>query len=184
MLARLAAMALLSARVVLPAAEPTEPVKAAAGVKEVIGHMGSCGDRPGNTLASIRRAIEAKAHVAEVDVRTTKDGVLVYMIFSRRGYFKTFLGEKEEKGPALGERGRVGSPLPEHMDNFLDSVRSRKATKTVAEVAHLSCGLIHLGEIAYRTGRVQKFAPKAERFVGDNDANSLLTKEYRKPWEV
>ena len=29
------------------------------------------------SLASIRRAIEAKAHVAEVDVRTTKDGVLV-----------------------------------------------------------------------------------------------------------
>ena len=77
MLARLAAVAFLSAPVVVTAAEPSEPAKAAAGVKEVIGHMGSCGDRPGNTLASIRRAIEAKAHVAEVDVRTTKDGVLV-----------------------------------------------------------------------------------------------------------
>ena len=77
MFARSAAMALLSAPVVQPAAAPSEPAKAAAGVKEVIGHMGSCGDRPGNTLASIRRAIAAKAHVAEVDVRTTKDGVLV-----------------------------------------------------------------------------------------------------------
>jgi glycerophosphoryl diester phosphodiesterase len=48
-------------------------------VKEVIGHMGSCGDRPGNTLAGIRRAIEAKANVAEIDVRTTKDGVLVFL---------------------------------------------------------------------------------------------------------
>jgi glycerophosphoryl diester phosphodiesterase len=77
MLARLAIIAFFSAPAVLPAAEPSEPAKAAAEVKEVIGHMGSCGDRPGNTLASIRRAIEAKAHVAEVDVRTTKDGVLV-----------------------------------------------------------------------------------------------------------
>jgi glycerophosphoryl diester phosphodiesterase len=50
---------------------------AAARVKEVIGHMGSCADRPGNTLAGVRRAIEAGAHAAEVDVRTTKDGVLV-----------------------------------------------------------------------------------------------------------
>src|SRR6478672_7884440 len=57
---------------------PADPARA-AGVKEVIGHMGSCADRPGNTLASIRRAIEAGAHVAEVDVRTTKDGVLVCM---------------------------------------------------------------------------------------------------------
>jgi glycerophosphoryl diester phosphodiesterase len=53
--------------------------KAAADVKEVIGHMGSCADTPGNTLAGIRRAIEAGAHVAEVDVRTTKDGALVCM---------------------------------------------------------------------------------------------------------
>lgn len=61
-----------------PAADPPAPApEAAAGVKEVIGHMGSCADRPGNTLAGIRRAIESGAHVAEVDVRTTKDGVLV-----------------------------------------------------------------------------------------------------------
>ena len=53
--------------------------KAAAHVKEVIGHMGSCGDRPGNTLVSVRRTIEAGAHVTETDVRTTKDGVLVCM---------------------------------------------------------------------------------------------------------
>ena len=63
-----------------PAASPPtapEAEKAAARVKEVIGHMGSCADRPGNTLAGVRRAIEAGAHVAEVDVRTTKDGALV-----------------------------------------------------------------------------------------------------------
>jgi glycerophosphoryl diester phosphodiesterase len=53
--------------------------KAAANVKEVIGHMGSCADRPGNTLAGIRRAIEARANAAEVDVRTTSDGALVCM---------------------------------------------------------------------------------------------------------
>lgn len=56
-------------------AEPA--ASAAAHVHEVIGHMGSCADRPGNTLAGIRRAIEAKASVAEVDVRTTRDGKLI-----------------------------------------------------------------------------------------------------------
>ena len=35
-------------------------------------------------------------------------GTKGYMILSRRGYFRTFLGEKEEKGPAMGEKGRVG----------------------------------------------------------------------------
>ena len=35
----------------------------------------SCADRPGNTLVGIHQAIEAEADVAEIDVRTTKDGV-------------------------------------------------------------------------------------------------------------
>jgi glycerophosphoryl diester phosphodiesterase len=60
-----------------PAADPPDAAKAAARVREVIGHQGSCADRPGNTLTGARRAIEAGAHVTEVDVRTTKDGVLV-----------------------------------------------------------------------------------------------------------
>jgi len=51
--------------------------QAAKNVRTVIGHRGSCADRPENTLASYRRAIAAGAHVAETDVRTTKDGVLV-----------------------------------------------------------------------------------------------------------
>jgi glycerophosphoryl diester phosphodiesterase len=63
-----------------PAADPPVPpavARAAAGVREVIGHQGSCADRPGNTLVGLRRAIEAGAHASEVDVRTTRDGALV-----------------------------------------------------------------------------------------------------------
>ena len=53
-----------------------------------------------------------------------------------------------------------------------------------AAVAHLSCGLIHLGEIAYRTGCLLKFDPKGETFPGDKEATGLLTREYRKPWDL
>ena len=38
--------------------------QAAKKVKEIIGHRGSCGDRPENTLTSYRRAIEVGATVA------------------------------------------------------------------------------------------------------------------------
>ena len=72
--------ALLLVPALAPAADPPAPpvgATAAGKVKEVIGHMGSCADRPGNTLVGVRRAIEAGAHVTEVDVRTTKDGMLV-----------------------------------------------------------------------------------------------------------
>jgi glycerophosphoryl diester phosphodiesterase len=58
--------------------EPVQALAAAARkVRQVIGHRGSMHDRPENTLASYRRAIEAGATVAETDIRTTKDGALV-----------------------------------------------------------------------------------------------------------
>jgi predicted dehydrogenase len=111
-------------------------------------------------------------------------GTKGYMIFSRRGFFQTFLGPKEEPGPASGTRGKVSQPAPEHMANFLTAVRSRRPANATAEIAHLSCALIHLGEIAYRTGRVLDFDPQSETFPGDPQASALLSKEYRAPWSI
>jgi len=102
-----------------------------------------------------------------------------YMIFSRRGFFRTFLGRKEEPGPRSGRAGRVGAPIPSHMQNFIDSIHSRKLTKADAESAHRTCALIHLGEIAYRTRTVLEFDPKTETITNSKEANAMLTKEYR-----
>lgn len=62
-----------------PIAPSQDLTKAAAKVREVIGHMGSCADRPPNTIVGLRRAVEAEADVSELDARTSKDGVLVCM---------------------------------------------------------------------------------------------------------
>jgi predicted dehydrogenase len=101
-----------------------------------------------------------------------------YMVFSRRGYFQTYLGSNEEQGP--GMRGGAGNE--EHVRNFLDRVRNGTAPNADAEAAHFSCALVHLGEIAYRTDRVLHFDPQTEGFRGDEEANSLLTKKHRTPW--
>ena len=44
---------------------------------KVIGHRGFCGVYPENTLISIVKAIEVGVHAVEVDVRATKDNVLI-----------------------------------------------------------------------------------------------------------
>jgi len=105
-----------------------------------------------------------------------------YMIFSRRGFFRTYLGKNEEPGPKSGQAGRVGAPIPSHMQNFLNSIRSREPTKSDAEIAHRTCALIHLGEAAYRTRTVLEFDPKTETITNSREANALLTKEYREPF--
>src|SRR6516164_6579120 len=75
MIVTLIALAALSA----PVRADDDSRAAAKNVRQVIAHRGSMSDRPENTLASLKRAIEVKAHASEVDVRTTKDGALVCM---------------------------------------------------------------------------------------------------------
>lgn len=109
-------------------------------------------------------------------------GTKGYMIFSRRGAFSVFLGPKSQPGPTEGDvRGERG--YAEHMAEFLTAVRTgNRNTKARPEVAHRSCALVHLGEIAYRTAGRLDFDPATERFTNSDEANALLTKQYRIPF--
>lgn len=60
-----------------PITAQTPIAQHAKKVRHIIAHRGSSADRPENTLASYRRAIEAGATIMEMDVRTTRDGVLI-----------------------------------------------------------------------------------------------------------
>ena len=48
----------------------------ATRVKQIVAHRGASRERPECTLAAVRRAIETGATAVEMDVRTSKDGVL------------------------------------------------------------------------------------------------------------
>lgn len=75
-----------------------------------------------------------------------------------------------------------------HYVNFLDAIRSRKYKDLIADVeeGHISTVQMHLGNIAYRTGRKLTFDGKTERFVGDKDANEFLSRPGggRKPYNI
>lgn len=102
-----------------------------------------------------------------------------YMVIKGYDTYETYLGQKREKGPAR----RAGG---DHYANFVKAVYSRKTSDQngPVETAHLSSALAHLGNIAYRLGRQLTFDPKAERFVGDEQANEMLTRKYRPGFEV
>ena len=48
----------------------------------------------------------------------------------------------------------------------------------------LGDALVHLGEIGYRVGRVLNFDPVQERILDDPQADAMLSKPYRSPWEM
>ena len=73
-----------------------------------------------------------------------------------------------------------------HFQNFIDCVRSRRREDLNCEVeqGHLSTSLCHLANISYRVGRKLEFDPQTETFPGDEEANRLLTRDYRVPYVV
>ncbi len=71
-----------------------------------------------------------------------------------------------------------------HKGNFLDCVKSRAETIAPVEVAHRSCTVCLLGEIAMRLGRKFKWDPGKERFTNDDQANRMLARTMRSPWHL
>ena len=104
------------------------------------------------------------------------------MVINGYSSYKTFLGPKREPGPSRHEGGEMGL----HFANFLDAVKSRDAGSLhgPVETAHTSSALAHLGNTAYRLGRKLTFDPKTETYVGDDEANQMLTRDYRGPFVV
>ena len=72
----------------------------------------------------------------------------------------------------------------DHMDNFLDCIKSRAQTITPIEVAHRAITIAHLGNIAMQLGRKIKWDPVAERIIGDDEADRKRMRAMRAPWHL
>jgi predicted dehydrogenase len=71
-----------------------------------------------------------------------------------------------------------------HKGNFLDCIKSRKDPIASAEVGHRTGTLCHLGNIAMLLKRPLRWDPAAERFIGDDAANSMRWRPRRSPWTL
>ncbi len=71
---------------------------------------------------------------------------------------------------------------PGHQQNFIDSVKSRQEPESNLAYARQMTMPMHLGLISWRLGRKLKWNAKKEVFKGDEEANALLFREYRKDY--
>ncbi len=71
-----------------------------------------------------------------------------------------------------------------HTRNFLDCVKSRKATNCPVDVGHRSTTTTLLARIALMRKQHLTWDPRAERVTNDEGANKLLSYEYRAPWKL
>lgn len=104
------------------------------------------------------------------------------------------VGAKNEKGPGSATpmnaheepTGLTTTEFP-HYQNFIDAIRANDPKILACDIleGHLSTALVHLANAAYLVGHSLEFDGETERFKGnEKKANELLTREYRKGFEV
>ena len=72
----------------------------------------------------------------------------------------------------------------DHVQNFLDCVKSREEPVEPVEAGHRTASLCHLGNIAMRLRRKIRWDPKQEQILGDSEAGAMLSRPTRAPWTI
>lgn len=76
-------------------------------------------------------------------------------------------------------------PINEHLDNFIDCIRTRNKPNGDVEEAHLSALMCHAANISFRIGNQKlKIDPKTESFDDSKEANQYLRRKDRNPWVI
>lgn len=77
--------------------------------------------------------------------------------------------------------GHVARP---HLENWLDSVRTRTTLNAPAEAGHRTATICHLANIVRELNRPLRWNPQSERFINDEAADALLDRPRRTGFEL
>lgn len=130
-----------------------------------------------NTEDSIHSGVIFYGSKGYMECRLTDDKVEVY------------LGGSEKPEPALAKLvdvDRYSEDQLSHFHNFFDAIRANKRDMLTAEIneTYTSTAITHLGNISYRLKRELRFDPAQQKFIGDEEANAMMTGTYRAPFTV
>ena len=81
---------------------------------------------------------------------------------------------------------RVGKldAIVNHMGNFFDCIKTRRTPISDILSQHRSVSACHLANISMRLGRPLRWDAQKELFIGDDEANTWLSRSQRPPYEV
>lgn len=157
---------------------------------------------------SHRECGRGKPPFAGLEFCGTKGSLLI----SRRGFTVTpdpaispeeliprFGGAHPKGGPEGAEQRRTGPPrtaaiedqsgdefdqFRRHARDFIDCVRSRRPPISGLEDGHRVATACHLANLSLRLGRPLRWDAEQETVIDDREAESLLERPYRAPWDA
>ena len=93
-------------------------------------------------------------------------------------------GRTGKPGQRDGQADQTASVRHNHVENWLDCIKSREKPIADVEIGHRSATVCHLGNIARWTGHKLRWDPVKEIFSDDAEANTYLDRQRRKPYEL
>ena len=90
-----------------------------------------------------------------------------------------YLIERNDRGPVKAYKSN------NHTKNFVEGIKTRTECICPAETGHRSATPGHIAYVSDKLGRPIKWDPKAEKVIGDDEAEKLLkATNYRGDWKL
>lgn len=86
--------------------------------------------------------------------------------------------------PVKDASGDRDNQLVDHARNFLQCVRSRQEPVSTLESGHQVATVCHLANISMKLGRRIRWDAEKEQAIDDPEANAMLVRPYRAPWDA
>lgn len=90
-------------------------------------------------------------------------------------------------GETISDIQEIAQTLPRspgHQQNFVNAVKSRTQPESNLNYVREMTLPMHLALISWRLGRKLNWNARKEIFPGDKEANALLSRKYRKAWDL
>ena len=133
-----------------------------------------------------RELANKKVVEANNTYKTSSANEIGNLFFGSKGYMSKTVNEWQVFEGKERTPGDSGKGLDNHYQNFINAIshNDQSLAKAGIEEGFYSCALIHLGNISYRLGRSLDFDPETMKFKNDQEANRMLTREYRAPFII
>lgn len=144
-----------------------------------------------NTATEFRIICKFQDEV-EIEIRHDRDNGILFegtegRIFVNRGKLTGAPVDDLKTNPLPSgamEAAYKGRPLVDHFRNFFESARDRVEPISDVFSHHRALSTCHLAGIAARLNRKITWDPNSESVVGDPQAQSFVSRDYRKGFEI